>query len=512
MLREERQAWLRGRHRLLQPSGLYVRRRHVYLDRVMIRVRWNCKLVLVGLVLLCALGAWISAQLVKEHAGPWPNTNRTPGLFARLCGEGSDGQSGCDAVLKSNWSAFDITVPVVTSSLTLTRQRVVVPVAFVGLAYFTFLGVWFAFAGRSERWGRWYAVPLLAVIAGVCGSFALLWVMLIKLDSPCTWCIITHAINGLVLLGILAMWPRRRARLAGEAPQRWRGDGGEHAQVTLTGNAALRIIGFAVVVVVGLWMYRGAKLETRRQVAKLLPYKEFVDQRMDDPAFLVREYFAQPECTALAESARDDGAPAGAVPVVTIFTDFQCGHCACFAHKWKREYLPHWRGPIRVSLRHLPFSRACNDRVTSDSHPEACDASYAAEAARVQGGDEAFWKMHDLLFAATPRLATKPYKRLATRIGLDGELLLRDMERETVRKTVVRDVALAAELGVRGTPSVFLNERRVPDHCLNNSIFWKAISAVFQRTGRVATLSDGCEKPEATPDEDALAGTDKVNR
>jgi protein-disulfide isomerase len=86
------------------------------------------------------------------------------------------------------------------------------------------------------------------------------------------------------------------------------------------------------------------------------------------------------------------------------------------------------------------------------------------------------------------------------------------MERETVRKTVVRDVALAAELDIRGTPSVFLNGRRVPDLCLNNPIFWEAISAAFQRPGRVATLSDACKKPEASPDEEAVAGTGKVNR
>jgi hypothetical protein len=361
-------------------------------------------------------------------------------------------------------------------------------VAFVGLAYFVSLGVWLVFAGVPETWGRWYVVPLAAVLAGACGSITLLWVLLTKLASQCTWCIVTHAINGLLLIGILCMWPARRAWSGGAGLERWREHYGRSARVTLTPAAALRIIGFAMLAVIGLWMYRGAKLETRRQVAKLLPYKEFVDQRQDDPAFLLREFYAGPKQVFSSADLTDGEGPTEDVPTVTIFTDFQCFQCACFAQKWQKEYRPRLLGPIRVNLRHLPLSRKCNDSMRSDLHPEACDASYAAEAARLQGGEEAFWKLHDLLFESTGRLNTKPYTKLATGIGLDGEQLLADMGCPSVRQSVAGDIALAAELGVRGTPTVFVNGRRVPEFCLHNPVFWEALSADLQRSTWVAAF------------------------
>ena len=62
-------------------------------------------------------------------------------------------------------------------------------------------------------------------------------------------------------------------------------------------------------------------------------------------------------------------------------------------------------------------------------------------------------------------------------IGLDGEQLVEDMESELVRQTVTADIVLAEALGVTGTPTVFLNGRRVPRVCLRNPVFWEAISA-----------------------------------
>ena len=65
---------------------------------------------------------------------------------------------------------------------------------------------------------------------------------------------------------------------------------------------------------------------------------------------------------------------------------------------------------------------------------------------------------------------------MATAIGLDGKQLVEDMEGELVRQTVAADIRLAEALDVTGTPTVFLNGRRVPQICLRNPVFWEAIS------------------------------------
>ena len=96
--------------------------------------------------------------------------------------------------------------------------------------------------------------------------------------------------------------------------------------------------------------------------------------------------------------------------------------------------------------------------------------------------------MHDLLFARHRRLATVSYADLAMQIGLDGDKLVADIESAPVEQAVAADVALAAELGVTGTPAVFLNGRRVPRLCVHNSVFWEAIAAESWSSSALSTV------------------------
>ncbi|UCG33466.1 MAG: DsbA family protein [Phycisphaerales bacterium] len=440
-----------------------------------------------AVLVLCVAGAWVCSELVKEQAGPWPSSEHASGAAVGLCGSGPDGQSACATVLDSKWSAVDFTVPVVTRNLTVGWSRVVIPTAFVGLGYFVFLGVWYALAGAPHLWGyRWFLVPLSAVLAGSAGSALLLWILLFKVEAPCTWCLVTHGINGLVLLGTLCLWPRKQApaALRATAPSRVRFVRCDRPKLTTW--SALRVTGFAVLLILGLWVYRGAKLDIRRQVARLLPYKELVDAQQKDPTFLLREYYAVPQRLILARAHEAQADTCLLEPRLDIFVDFQCPHCACFASRWRKDFQPLWQGPLRIRLRHFPLWPDCNNAVTERIHAQACQASYAAEAARLQGGDEAFWQMHHALFRNSRRLGEDLYAELAAELGLDSERLLADMRDPSVRQAVAADIDLAAELGVTGTPAVFLNGRPVPPLSLYNPVFWEAVSADLQAQAVVA--------------------------
>jgi hypothetical protein len=258
------------------------------------------------------------------------------------------------------------------------------------------------------------------------------------------------------------------------------------------------VMGIASGLVLGLWEHRATKLETRSAVAAMIPYKTFVEKLEKDPDFLVREFLAVKP--AGVEDCADSADPqfSGAPPLLEIFTDFECPHCACFASQWKTRYRSQWQGLLDVRVRHFPLHSGCNDRVKTNIHAQACLASYAAEAARLQGGDEAFWRMHDLLFANSRKLEAKPYAELAVEIGLDPDQLLEDMAGDEVVAAVNTDIALAGELNVHGTPSVFLDGRRVPQLCLNNPVFWEAISLKLGEpevmTARAAKTEHDCGK------------------
>lgn len=147
-----------------------------------------------------------------------------------------------------------------------------------------------------------------------------------------------------------------------------------------------------------------------------------------------------------------EGAPArgAAEPLVTVvvFSDFQCPHCARSAATLER--LLHEHGDqVRVVFRHhpLPF------------HPHALPAAQAAIEARTQGGDEAFWRMHDALFANQTALDQNDLQDHARRLGLNADGIAEALDDQRHRATVQADQAMALGLGARGTPAHFINGR-----------------------------------------------------
>jgi len=81
-------------------------------------------------------------------------------------------------------------------------------------------------------------------------------------------------------------------------------------------------------------------------------------------------------------------------------------------------------------------------------------ASQAAIAARMQGK---FWEMHDLLFKNQRALQPDKLKEYAQQWGLDVDKFETDMNSDAVKKEVQDDMRLARTVGVRGTPTIFVN-------------------------------------------------------
>ncbi len=91
-------------------------------------------------------------------------------------------------------------------------------------------------------------------------------------------------------------------------------------------------------------------------------------------------------------------------------------------------------------------------------HQNALNASKAAVAAQKQGK---FWEMHDKLFANQRALSLDNLKQYAQQIGLDMTKFEQDMNSPDVQKAIDEDTKLAQQSQVNGTPSLFLNGKRV---------------------------------------------------
>ncbi len=139
------------------------------------------------------------------------------------------------------------------------------------------------------------------------------------------------------------------------------------------------------------------------------------------------------------------GLPSAPVTVIT-YSDFECPFCQRFAPELTKA-LQEFPNDVRVVYRHFPLS----------FHPNAQSAAEASECAAALGGNDAFWAMHDKLFAAQNGLNRAMYLQSATAIGLDASAFASCLDTAQTRGTVLSQMESGNTAQVSGTPTTFVN-------------------------------------------------------
>jgi protein-disulfide isomerase len=141
--------------------------------------------------------------------------------------------------------------------------------------------------------------------------------------------------------------------------------------------------------------------------------------------------------------------PANATVTLVEFGDFQCPFCGGFA----RDSLPTLRrryaGRIRFVVREFPLTRV---------HPFALKAAEAAECAFRQGR---FFPYYDTLYRHQRALGVPSLKRYAAQTGLARSEFARCVDSGATSAVVRRDMRDGLAYGVSGTPTFFVNGRRI---------------------------------------------------
>lgn len=137
------------------------------------------------------------------------------------------------------------------------------------------------------------------------------------------------------------------------------------------------------------------------------------------------------------------------------FADFQCPPCSQL-HPELSKLNSEYGSQVRFVFRHFPLTNI---------HKYAFDAAKAAEAAGLQGR---FWEMHDWLFENQLVWSQAPDARSlfieqARALELDLDRFVRDLEKEQIRQRIAQDFQRGTSLGIRGTPSVFINGQLIED-------------------------------------------------
>ncbi|MBZ0116450.1 MAG: thioredoxin domain-containing protein, partial [Sandaracinaceae bacterium] len=174
---------------------------------------------------------------------------------------------------------------------------------------------------------------------------------------------------------------------------------------------------------------------------------------LPEPAVGVRE-LALPGASAERFQVAIDDSPAigGTEPLVTIveLSDFQCPFCGR-ARGTLTELQAQYGSDLRVVWRDnpLPF------------HQDAEPAAQLALEARQQGGDARFWQMHDMLFENQRALSRADLESYASRAGLDLAQVRAALDTHEHRAHIERDQTFAQQIGARGTPTFFINGRKL---------------------------------------------------
>lgn len=152
----------------------------------------------------------------------------------------------------------------------------------------------------------------------------------------------------------------------------------------------------------------------------------------------------------VAEVEPGDGPSKGAAqaPVTIVeFSDFSCSACRA-AQPRIAELLEDSGDEIRFVYRHFPL------------RPEGglFAAAVAAECAHRQG---LFWPMHDLLFDHGGEFTEEALVGYAEEAGLDAQEFADCRASDEAAGAVREDRAAGSRWGVSGTPTFFINGRRV---------------------------------------------------
>jgi protein-disulfide isomerase len=137
---------------------------------------------------------------------------------------------------------------------------------------------------------------------------------------------------------------------------------------------------------------------------------------------------------------------------IAVYDDFECPYCAKLVPLLK-QVVNKYPGRVKLAFKNFPLS----------NHRNARNAALTALAADRQGK---FWEVHDLLFENHKSLNPKKIDDLAAQTGLDMEQLKKDRADPQLNALITGDINEGSAIGVRGTPTVFINGRLLQERSM----------------------------------------------
>jgi protein-disulfide isomerase len=192
--------------------------------------------------------------------------------------------------------------------------------------------------------------------------------------------------------------------------------------------------------------------------------------------------FAAHRARLAREATGPSRGPADAVITIVEFSDLQCP--ACRAAEPTLQKLLAENPDVRFVFQHFPLT---------EIHPWAMHAATAAECVRRES-PAAFWKFAASVYEAQPTInpenVTQKLSELAAAAGVDAAKISACTASPEVAAAVEASRELGESLGVGGTPTVFINGRKLQSF---GSVPYEVLTALVKT--EIEYMKAGAAKP-----------------
>ena len=167
---------------------------------------------------------------------------------------------------------------------------------------------------------------------------------------------------------------------------------------------------------------------------------------------------------------------------LVIFNDYECPYCQRIERD-VRALLKQHPDLISVTYKHFPLCVDCNSDRKTNTHPNACRAASAVEAAGALKGQAGYWRMHEWMFDHKGKFTLDELTEALPALGYDdpAAFLAVMQDSETSRK-ILLDVVEAGSLKIDATPAIFVNGEQLNGFEAENAL----VRAVMAAAGEVA--------------------------
>ena len=280
-------------------------------------------------------------------------------------------------------------------------------------------------------------VALALSAVGTVVALALAVVAALVIRALCIYCALLQAVT--IALCLVLLWRRRRQRARKGGPRQLRGVGQG------VGSAALALAVGAVLAGIATLGF-----ESRALAA--------ADRAVSGAALAAVSPYLSRNPFSFDITDSPGVGPADAPVQIVVFGDYNCSHCRHFDPE-ALQLAEDFPGDVRVVFKFFPLDATCNRHMGSQQRSSSCLAAAAAYAAHQH---DHFLDYHLLLFEHFQNHAPQRLLANAEEVGItDQEAFLATIQSEETLRVIQRDIEEAVRGGVQGTPTVFVNGRRL---------------------------------------------------